>query len=78
MGTEPHPFMVEFEQRTSLGPPSAAILLGLPYVTYAQYRARMRNLKPHHVKHMEVILLLPKESLRRYIEREVHGPVTQD
>ncbi len=73
MSGEPHPTFIEFERRTSLGPTHAAKLLGLPYVSYAQVRSRMRPLKRCHVLHIEVILLLPPETLQKLIEGRVYG-----
>lgn len=69
---EPNPILVDFERRTRLGPTFAARLLGLPYVTYAQYRSRTRELKLCHVRHIEVILLLAPEVLKRLIEKDAH------
>lgn len=74
----PLPLLIDFERRTNLGPTFAARLLGLPYVSYAQYRSGLRTLKRCHQLHIEVILLLPQGALQRLIEKEVHGNQPQD
>lgn len=73
MRAEPNPTLTDFERRINLGPTFAARLLGLPYITYAQYRSGTRDIKLCHVRHIEVILLLTPDVLKRLIEKEVHG-----
>jgi len=73
MAGEPNPILFDFEQRSGLGPTHAARLLGSPYVSYAQLRSGVRNLKRCHILHIEVILLLPLKVRQQLIEREVHG-----
>jgi len=70
---KPHPAIVEFETRTGLGPTYAARLLGIPYISYAQYRNHTRPMKPTLLYHMEVLLLLEKGTLNARIERIAHG-----
>jgi hypothetical protein len=69
---EPNAILLDFERRTRLGPTFAARLLGLPYVSYAQYRSRTRELKLCHIRHIEVILLLDPDVLQRLIESHAH------
>jgi hypothetical protein len=73
MRTEPNPTLIDFERQTELGPTFAARLLGLPYISYAQYRSGTREIKPCHIKHIEVILLLDGETRKKLIQKEVHG-----
>lgn len=69
MQSGPNPTLVDFERRTNLGPTFAARVLGLPYVSYAQYRAGMRDLKLVHLRHIEVILLLSPSVRDGYIRK---------
>ncbi len=74
MGTKPpHPKLLQFESHTALGPTFAARLLGLPYISYAQYRSGTRPLKKQLVFHMEAVMLLEPEVLRQLIAEVVHG-----
>lgn len=73
MSAEPHPILVEFERRANLGPTFAARVLGLPYITYAQYRSGVRVLKLSHQRHIEVILLLPEQQRQQYIGKVLNG-----
>jgi hypothetical protein len=70
---KPHPILVDFETRTGLGPTYAARLLGIPYISYAQYRNHTRPLKQQLVFHMDVLLLLDKRALNERIERLAYG-----
>lgn len=70
---KPHPVLIDFEARTGLGPTFAARLLGIPYISYAQYRNHTRPLKTTMVYHMEVLLLLDRRVLAERIERIAHG-----
>lgn len=63
--------LLRLEKATALGPTYAARLLGVAYPTYAQYRSGRRSLPKYHVRHIEVIMLLPVKSLHILIER--HG-----
>lgn len=65
--------LLEFESKTGLGSTSAARLLGVAYVTYAQYRSMSRVLPQYHINHIEVLLLLPAPALSAVIRRNVHG-----
>lgn len=65
--------LFNFERRTSLGPTFAARLLGMPYISYAQCRNGTRILKPHHIYHVEVLLLLDKETLMNRIREVCYG-----
>lgn len=73
MAANPHPILVDFERRLALGPTFAARVLGLPYISYAQYRAQTRELKHFHKRHIEVILLLPKPLRDQYIGKVLDG-----
>lgn len=70
---KPHPAFVDFETRTGLGATFAARLLGIPYISYAQYRNQTRPVKTTLLFHMEVLLLLEAKVLRARIERIAHG-----
>lgn len=59
-----------FEAGVGLGPTKAARLLGMPYVTYAQWRSGIRHMKVCHVYHVEVLMMLEPKTLRKRI-REV-------
>lgn len=71
--SKPHAILVDFETRTGLGPTYAARLLGIPYISYAQYRNHTRPLKQTFMYHIEVLLLLDKRVLQERIERIAHG-----
>lgn len=64
--------LLRLERATGLGPTKAARLLGVAYVTYAQYRSQHRSLQKYHARHIEAILLLSRRDLDRLIERYVH------
>lgn len=63
--------LVDFEEKTGLGPTYAAKLLGTSYVTYAQYRSGRRALPRYHQNHIQALLLLPGRMLERLIEEHV-------
>jgi hypothetical protein len=63
----------EIEARLSLGPTHVACLLGLPYISYAQYRNGTRELKLFHVRHMELILLMNDEQIANIKRRYNNG-----
>ncbi len=65
--------LVNFERATGLGPTYAARLIGVAYVTYAQYRNGSRPLQKYHARHIEALLLLPHRDLMKLIERYAHG-----
>jgi hypothetical protein len=65
--------LIRFEKVTGLGPTYAARLLGVAYVTYAQYRNLSRPLQLYHARHVEALLSLPKPQLTKLIERHAHG-----
>lgn len=69
----PNEFMTKFEAHTGLGPTFAARVLGLPYISYAQYRNRSRKLKACHRYHMEVLMLLDEATLKARIEDVLYG-----
>lgn len=73
MRAEPHPILTNFERHIGLGPTFAARVLGLPYITYAQYRSGTRPLKLSHERHIEVILLLTVPAREQYIRKVLHG-----
>ena len=71
--SKPHPTLIDFETRTGLGPTYAARLLGIPYISYAQYRNGTRPVKTTLTYHIEVLLLLDKRVLKDRIERIANG-----
>ena len=70
---EPSPLLVDFEKRTGLGPTFAARLLGIPYISYAQYRSGTRTMKLSMLRHIEVILLLSERARADHIRKALHG-----
>lgn len=60
--------LLHFEKATGLGPTFAARLLGVAYVTYAQYRSGRRELQKYHARHIEALLLLEQPALSKLIE----------
>ena len=65
--------MTDFEAHTRLGPTFAARLLGLPYISYAQYRSGARKLKTCHRYHMEALMLLDRDTLKARISEVFDG-----
>ncbi len=65
--------LISFEKATGLGPTFAAKLIGIAYVTYAQYRNGSRPLQKYHAQHIEAILLLPERALRQLIDKHCYG-----
>lgn len=65
---EPAPVLIGLERHTALGPTAAARLLGLPYVSYAQYRSGLRQLKRQHLNHIKAVMRLDPRALRQHIE----------
>jgi hypothetical protein len=72
--TAPNPLLVSLESRTGLGPTYAAALLGMPYITYSQYRSGKRPLKSTVVRHIELVLFLNPEQLLIWIESHARQP----
>lgn len=68
-----NPVLLNFEAHTGLGSTYASALLGTAYPTYAQYRSGRRDLPLYHRRHIEALLLLAPEVLRRLIEEHTHG-----
>lgn len=68
-----NPVLLDFEQRTGLGPTFAARLIGTAYPTYAQYKSGVRPLPRYHRNHVQALLLLAPDVLQRLIEEHVHG-----
>lgn len=60
--------LIRFEKQVDLGPTYAARLLGVAYPTYAQYRSGRRSLPQYHRNHIDALLALSPEALRRQIE----------
>jgi len=73
----PNPLLVAFESRTGLGPTYAASLLGMPYITYSQYRSGSRPLKPTVLRHIELVLFLEPHQLLHWIEKYGHPRINQ-
>jgi len=71
--SKPNALMAKFEAHTGLGPTFAARLLGLPYISYAQYRNGSRTLKACHRYHMEVLMLLDEGTLKERIDEVFNG-----
>lgn len=73
MRSEPNPVLLEFENRTDLGPTFAARVLGIPYISYAQYRSGTRAMKLSMERHIEVILLLNERARTDHIRKALNG-----
>jgi len=69
----PNETLLDFEQRTGLGPTYAARLLGTAYTTYAQYRNESRDLPKYHRLHIQAVLLLPRTSVEQLIQEHVRN-----
>lgn len=65
-------FLLRFEAHCELGPVHSAKLLGVPYITYSQWRNGKRKLKLAYRQHMDVLMLLDRPVLRNYIDEVVH------
>lgn len=64
-----NPIIVSLEAHTGLGPTFAARLLGLPYVSYTQYKTGKRELKDVHIRHIELVMFLDPDQLQEWITR---------
>ena len=73
MRAAPTPTLIEFENRLSLGPTFAARVLGIPYISYAQYRSGARAMKLSMQRHIEVILLLDETTRTEHIRKALDG-----
>lgn len=69
----PHPLLLTLERRIALGPTYAARLMGLAYVTYAQYRSGRRDLQLYHQRHIEALLALSEVGLAELVKEHIHG-----
>ena len=69
----PHPLLLTLERRIALGPTYVARLMGLAYVTYAQYRSGRRELQLYHQRHIEALLVLPEGRLAELVKEHAHG-----
>lgn len=65
--------IIELEDYTGLGATQAALLLGVAYPTYAQYKSGRREIQRYHLNHIQALLLLPRKSLNQLIGEHVHG-----
>lgn len=70
---QPNRTLLALELHTGLGPTFAARLLGLPYISYAQYRSGHRELKRTHLYHVEVLMKLEPKALKKRIEEVVYA-----
>lgn len=61
--------LIEFEEKTGLGPTYVARLIGTAYPTYAKYRACDRPLPLYHERHIEALLAMSKTNLQKFIDR---------
>lgn len=67
-----NPVLLDFEQRTGLGPTFAARLIGTAYPTYAQYKSGARPLPRYHRNHVQALLLLSPVVLEQLIQEHVN------
>lgn len=65
--------LLRFEDTTGLGPTFAARLLGVAYVTYAQYRNGSRPLQLYHERHIEALSCLAPRARQKLIEEHAYG-----
>jgi len=68
-----NPTLVSLELRAQIGPSDAARLLGVGRSTYAHYRSGLRDLPIYHIRHVEVLLLLPPATLADLTARHCDG-----
>lgn len=68
-----NPTLLRLEKAIGLGPTFAARLLGVAYVTYAQYRNGSRPLMLYHERHIEALLLLTPRALQQLIEDRAYA-----
>ncbi|ALA45460.1 hypothetical protein ADP64_000010 [Achromobacter phage phiAxp-2] len=61
------------EKHTGLGATQTALLLGVAYPTYAQFKSGLRDMKPYHERHIQALLLLPRSRLAQLIGEHVYG-----
>lgn len=73
MPAEPNSILLDFEKRTNLGPTFSARVLGMPYISYAQYRSGTRPMKLALLRHIEVILLLSERARTDHIRKALDG-----
>lgn len=70
--TSPVPIFNDIERHLSLGPTHVAVFVGMPYISYAQYRSGLRKMKLVHVRHFELILLLTDAQVAMLKEKYCH------
>lgn len=63
--------LLQFEKHTRLGPTYAAELLGMAYSTYAQVRNGRRDLQSYTQRHIQALMLLPRDTLTTLISEHV-------
>ena len=67
-------FMIDFEGRVGLGPTRVAALLGIAYITYAQYKSTRRELPEYHQRHLLALTLLHDRGLlEQHLKDITHG-----
>lgn len=68
-------FMLDFEARVGLGATRVAALLGIAYITYAQYKSSRRELPQYHQHHMHALTLLHARGLLdQHVKDITNGP----
>lgn len=70
-----NPILRELERHAALGPTYAARLMGMAYITYAQCRSGRRPLQLYHERHIESLLALSPEVLKKLIKEHAYGNV---
>lgn len=63
--------LLQFEKHTRLGPTYASELLGMAYSTYAQVRNGRRDLQSYTQRHIQALMLLPRDTLTTLISEHV-------
>ena len=63
--------LLQFEKHTRLGPTYASELLGMAYSTYAQVRSGRRDLQSYTQRHIQALMLLPRDTLTTLISEHV-------
>lgn len=64
--------LLAFEKHYDLGPVAASRVMGVAYVTYAQFRSGERPMKLYHQRHLEALMLLPAAARAQLINEHAY------
>jgi hypothetical protein len=59
---------MQFEEFLGVGPPTACLVLGVAYVTYAHYRSNSRALPGYHQRHIANLRRMTPKQMKSIIE----------